>query len=325
MKKFICVVLLAGVNVSSVVCAETIQEMLNQAAVGRGSEHWQLLRSKASGSEHKALWSDEKKEGYVALRDRIVALGANAIPELRAIHDGTTNSWQQRLMAGICLERIQHGDEIRSFRTRDWRNDPEMQNDDDWRRRGGPYAIYRVAEKRWLEAGLTNHIVQLAWKEDGECPPLGGGWSLRAARILKKMNNPYLTDIARDCLLKEARNPEDIVYDERLNLFYKHLLEVRDHESLPMMFELWLKYREFERAISYNVSRSHGMDEQRSAKFADEAADVYLGPLLVLATPADEQWITEKLKSVKLGVKGQKVLAEYQQRCRQKPGLSGQP
>jgi len=253
---------------------------------------------------------------YLAARDAIVNLGPSTLLALANVTTNQASSWQQRAMAGICIERINRGEELKSFQDiKRWREDAELKKDPTWRDRGGPYGISSVAAKRWLEAGLTNHLVQLAWKGEGEHPPMGHSWDLLAAKTLEKINYPYLVNIAREHV-RAIKDPKDIAYGH-VNWYFDYLLRVKDHDSLALVFDLWLKYRPIERAADYKLLLERKNTVEQSERGADAHVERWLALILPMATPADEGWITEKLKDIKLGGDGQRFLSEYQQRCRQ--------
>jgi hypothetical protein len=61
---------------------------------------------------------------YIERRDAIVALGETALPWLAEMADDESASWQERLTARICFERIARGDEIRELLEHDWQQYP---------------------------------------------------------------------------------------------------------------------------------------------------------------------------------------------------------
>ena len=58
---------------------------------------------------------------YLVARNAIVEQGTNALPILDRLTVEKDLSWQQRLVARICYERILRGAEIEGLRHCDWR------------------------------------------------------------------------------------------------------------------------------------------------------------------------------------------------------------
>ena len=322
MKKIINGILFGAMVCVGAARAETVGELVAEAAraPGSGRQAAEYARAQAAGKSEQERWrllARQKTEGYTHKRDRVVALGKGAVPELQALRDNPRHAWAVRTTAAICVERIERLPEIQSFRTRLWREDPDLKNDSTWGKRGGPGGIYSVAVKRWLEAGLTNHMVQLAWKGDGEVPRIGHGWKIEAAEALEKIGHPDLIHIARD-IVQAIQEPEDMDG----HWFYSYLTRVKDHESLPMLFDLWVRFRNEVRPAKVALLRRYNNTPQQCAEEADRIVDGYLQLLLPIATVADEGWVMEKLKDLPLGGTGRMYVAQYQERCRQEAGPS---
>lgn len=105
---------------------------------------------------------------YVEVRNSIVALGDDALPELVRAAKNPSLTWQQRLMARICYERIARGKEIEALRTHDWRQHPGF--DRDWENTlGGPgFRMQPLAISYLAEVGLWYYYIELTWKQTGE-------------------------------------------------------------------------------------------------------------------------------------------------------------
>lgn len=273
------------------------------------AENARELLDMAFGSNSVARVASQP-EGFRQTRDRIVALGDATLPELRVIQGDPKSAWQQRVMAGICIERIERGAEIHS---QGWQDDPELKNDPTAMNRDGPQSIFRVAERYWLKAGLTNHLVQLAWKGEGEHPPYGHSWDIWAAKTLEKIHHPDLVNIARE-RVQAIQNPLCI----EGHWYYVCLLRLKDYDSLPLLFDLWIKYRDTEWNRTFRLTQEYKNTIEQSKQDADNHVDRWLSMLLLLAKPNDMNWITRKLNNINLGVDGRRYLVEYQQRCQSK-------
>ena len=77
-------------------------------------------------------------------------------------------SWQQRLTARICYERIQRGDDIEALRRYDWREHPDFNVE--WQRSmvGPGYKMYDLVVSRLVELGLWYYNIELTWKQTQE-------------------------------------------------------------------------------------------------------------------------------------------------------------
>jgi hypothetical protein len=286
--------------------AENVRELLQRASA---TPRAGIVKIKASGVETKFHAVTDKE--YVAVRDSIVAMGQSAVPELQAVVAAPASSWQERIMAGICLERIQRGDEIRAFVNYNWRNDPALRDEPDWNTRlGFPRKFFAVSEARLLATGLKYYWLELLWKRISEHPRLDGGrWHLRGASALEGTNDSDLVHVARE-RVQEIQDPMEIVGDGEW--YYHYLLRVKDHESLSLLFDIWLRYREQDWPQSLKMYlRYHPGEEDRCREYATQSSTALLPGLLAIAKPDDAGWITQKLQSIPLGTDAQKALDTY--------------
>lgn len=257
--------------------------------------------------EHR--WTAVTDKEYVTARDRIVALGQAAVPDLQAIIANSNSSWQERIMAGICRERIQHGVVIREVVTRNWKDDPNIAADPRVNSRLGPVgAAQSFMKQRFKDGGLYYHLFQLAWKRTGEHPPFGHSWDIWAAKVLEESGHADLIHIARE-RAQQIQDPITISGDWS----YQYLVRVKDHESFSRLFNLWLQYRELDWPVSFRMClRYHPGEEERCRESATESSTAWLRYLLPIATPADATWITEKLQGIELGTTAQNAMNAYQ-------------
>jgi hypothetical protein len=259
--------------------------------------------------EHR--WTAVTDREYATARDRIVGMGQTAVPELQAIIAGADSSWEERITAGICLERIRHGDAIREVVTRNWMDDPNVAADPRVNSRLGPVgAAESFMRQRFKDGGLHYHLLQLVWKRTGEHPPFGHSWDIWAAKVLEETGHADLIHIARE-RTRQIQDPRNISGD----WFYIYLVRMKDHDSLSRLFDLWLQYRELDWPLSFRMClRYHPGEEERCRKSATESSTSWLRDLLPIATATDAAWIAEKLQGIELGSAAQIALNAYLQR-----------
>jgi len=115
--------------------------------------------------EQLQLAADTLGTKYLAFRTNIVASGTNVVSELKRIVSTTNELWQIRLMAGICMERIERGRDLQAFIDKDWRTDPEY--DKQWEMlRGGPGSgdLGKLVLRRYKEQGFWHYYMETIWK-----------------------------------------------------------------------------------------------------------------------------------------------------------------
>lgn len=264
---------------------------------------------------------------YTALRNQIIGHGQQVVPELQQALVDIGRDWKERAMAGIALEWIQRGDVIRGFVNYEWHKDPILKDDPGWLTRSGmPRRFGDAFEKQVAEVNLNYYYLEVAWKEISERPQIGSSWIMSGAGMAEKCENPYLLHVAREKVENIGVKWNGVPAIDG-NWYYSYLLRTRDHESLPMLVDLWTKYRETYRPKSLRYHKDgnpHRMEEDIE-RFADNTVDGHLQLLLTVATPADEEWILEKLKGIKLGPDGRRFLADYQRRCREPVASAAAP
>jgi hypothetical protein len=295
---------------SSFCYGEDLRELVRQTAAAKGA----FRGSYALFTEEDA--ARVRGDAYRITRDKIVALGQGAVPELQELRDSINSPWQERVIAGVCLERIQHMDKINAFAQHDWRAEPDLRGAPGWQSRSGmPRGFFAVAEKRWGETGLRYHLLQLMWKGVGEMPKIAGRdqWEGWAREYLKKQADPYLLHVAR-ALVRAVTVPEDIAFGHA-NDYYQYLHQVRDHDSLPLMFDLWIDYRNAYWPQKFEAINRYNKNAEQSRRNTDSSFDEWMAGLLEMARPEDAVWIAAKLKDVPLGERGRGYLAAYLEKC----------
>ncbi len=105
---------------------------------------------------------------YLETRTAILTGGSNAIPSLLRCAIEPSLTWQQRLVARICYERLTRSAEIETLRSYEWRADPGY--DTNWEKNivGPGLKLEMIAVPRIREVGLWYYYIELTWKETEE-------------------------------------------------------------------------------------------------------------------------------------------------------------
>jgi hypothetical protein len=184
---------------------------------------------------------------YVEVRNGIVSSGVDALPELARAAENPSLTWQQRLMARICYERIARGKEIEALRTHDWRQHPGF--DRDWEKNlSGPGRLMQPLAFSYLaEVGLWYYYIEMTWKQTGEL----------TVSPLRNINEHW----QRWCRMALAGRPEEVYLhlamrerlekDERLEAadaarIYRELLESKWPEAVPVLVRRYEAYNKRE-------------------------------------------------------------------------------
>ena len=296
---FVATALITGSSIYAQSVSQLLQDAISAPPAG-------VVETVTPTGQHK--WDVISEKLYVTARNRIVELGQTAIPELQAIVTDPASTWQQRIMAGICLERIQRADEIRAFVNYDFRNDPELRDLPGWNTRlGFPAKLWEVAHQRLRNSGLHQYCLELAWKRVSEHPRIDKGWDTAGAYVLEKLGDTNLLFIAREYVqaIQDPMKTEG-------NWYHGYLIRVKDHDSLPLIFDLWLRRREKDWQQSFAMYlRHHPGEEERCREYATQSSTSLIPSLLAIATQQDAGWITQKLQNIPLGSDAQKALNRY--------------
>lgn len=107
---------------------------------------------------------------YLGTRAAILANGTNALPLLARCAVGPELTWQQRLVARICYERLVRGAEIEALRAYDWRTDSGY--DRGWEKyiTGPAIKLGTIVVPKCREIGLWYYYIELNWKDTEEKP-----------------------------------------------------------------------------------------------------------------------------------------------------------
>lgn len=160
MRRMIC--LMCGLVSMGVAAGDDAQlrDMLASAATNRGS-------------------------AYLEVRTAILAPGTNALPSLGRCAVASDMTWQQRLVARICYERITRGADFEALWAYDWRTDKSY--DKKWEQLivGPSFKMGSIVVPKCREVGLWYYYIELTWKETNEFPSCG-----KCLKPLQEYTNP---------------------------------------------------------------------------------------------------------------------------------------
>ena len=203
-------------------------------------------------------------EVYIEIRTTIGDLGTDALPLLAQAGNDATLSWQQRLVARICYERIARSNDIVALRQHDWRAYPPYSApqaklvfhknkagkivSSDVQPSGakltsimgpqtdmGPFVVPKCRD-----AGLWYYFVELTWKQTGENASLkprdprfelAWPWWCREA-LTGQPEEIFLLLAIRERL----QNDQELVERENFE-FYKKLLKEQDAEAVSILVQ----------------------------------------------------------------------------------------
>ena len=105
---------------------------------------------------------------YLENRAAILALGTNALPALARCVVNRDLTWQQRLVARICYERLGRGADIEVLRAYNWSADPGYRKEWENCIVGPGLKMSTIVVPKCRETGLWYYYVELTWKETEE-------------------------------------------------------------------------------------------------------------------------------------------------------------
>jgi len=180
---------------------------------------------------------------YMEARTDITVLGVDALPELARAAENPSLTWQQRLVARICYERIARSRDIEALRTLDWRQHSKF--DQDWERNlSGPSRLMQpLAISHLAEVGLWYYYIEVTWKQTDEL----------AVSPLRHINEHW----QRWCRMALAGRPEEVYLlramteriekDEFLEAadavrLYREILDAKWPEAVPVLVRRYEAY-----------------------------------------------------------------------------------
>ena len=179
---------------------------------------------------------------YLEARTSILALGTNALPALGRGAVDTDLTWQQRLVARICYERLVRSADIEALRAYNWRADTGY--DKNWERNivGPGFKMGVIVVPKCKEIVLWYYYIELTWKETGE-------------DILNSRDNGVRGRWPHWCLDAVAEEPERYWYRqavaERMSDLpfsawhlgrYQTFLREKDPEVVPILVQYYDMY-----------------------------------------------------------------------------------
>jgi hypothetical protein len=266
-----------------------------------------LISALSSGQDISAQLNEAAtatKPDYLILRNRIIAQGAAAEPQLEAILRNESVSSQERMLAGICLERIRRGDEIEAFIKKDWHDLPELRDDPGWMSHVGvPSTLLPMMRKELVALDLPYYELELLWKKTTEFNrqlKKASIWRDMSANALKEANNYFLPEV----LLSYVQNDPQS-YSSEASHFAQMLTEIGFHPAFQVIFDRWLTAR----AEGIKAMEKFGQNERRT--------DGEIARYLAFATAEDADWIAERLSKITLGGLGKGAYEDYLRRCKE--------
>ena len=193
-------------------------------------------------------------------RTDITVLGVDALPELARAAENPSLTWQQRLVARICYERIARSKDIEALRTLDWRQHSKF--DQDWERNlSGPSRLMQpLAISHLAEVGLWYYYIEVTWKQTDEL----------AVSPLRHINEHW----QRWCRMALAGRPEEMYLlramterlekDELLEAadavrLYREILDAKWPEAVPVLVRRYEAYNKREITGPEVFSGSHAI------------------------------------------------------------------
>lgn len=191
---------------------------------------------------------------YLDARQAVLDLGTNSLPLLTQAASDSGLTWQQRLAARICYERMTRGTDIEALRRYDWRTDPGY--DRRWEEYivGVRYRLGKIAVPKCVEVGLWYYYLELPWKNTAEYaikprdprlnntdifPDCWIGWCILALK--EQPERYYLTKVLTE------RLDSDTLLSQPLDLdYYKYLLFNKETNAVPVLVERYDAYSKHE-------------------------------------------------------------------------------
>ncbi len=193
-------------------------KMLKDASVAEGSEYIQ----KRNNIIKKATAGEQPEEFLAELKD--------------AAEDEAL-SWQIRLMANICVERVEHGDEIEKIIHYKWKTHPDYDKELAKSIVGPINSIGRIIPKELKKKKMWFYYLEGVWKKTKECdttvPRLAPNWSWFCLDALTDSpESYYLFRILENEILQDPKMGK---YDTQQT--YMYLIKHADKTSIKFLLE----------------------------------------------------------------------------------------
>ena len=181
---------------------------------------------------------------YIDIRNQIVAVGSNNGVDLAAIAGKTNETWQMRLVAGICAERIGKHDAILEIAMKDWQRDPEY--NPKWQESHGGLSASpefgALMLMRYNEKALWFYYMELLWKgteEHSQDSELHGVQWNRLSRT-SVLASPCVDLLMRVLEERIMRDPDFTTFETKQEFGF--LVENESRLCLPFVLEGWLRF-----------------------------------------------------------------------------------
>ncbi len=242
--------------------------MFGLASVGvAAGDDMQLKNMLASAATNRGT-------AYLEARAEILAPGTNALPALGHCSIASDLTWQQRLVARICYERLSRDSDFVALWAYDWRSDKGYNKQWEQHILGPTANLGKIVVPKCREIGLWYYYVELTWKETGELPSCG-----KCLKPIQEYTNPrerqaemerrakeglrscihqdsgFCGSWARWCLEAVANEPERCWYrltvEERMAASpfsdwhigrYETFLREKDPETVPVLVQCYDAY-----------------------------------------------------------------------------------
>ncbi len=109
----------------------------------------------------------EESNSYINARNAILSHDKE-LPLLLVAATNPALSWQQHLVARICVEHIVRSNEIESLRNYNWRNDPKYNHEWEGSHVGPSSMMGGIAVPKFVEMGLSYYYIEVLWKNTEE-------------------------------------------------------------------------------------------------------------------------------------------------------------
>ena len=193
-------------------------------------------------------------KAYLEARDPIVKLGQDAKPLLVQAATDASLTWQQRLVARICYERMTRAADIEALRRYDWRTHPQYDKQWEMCIVGPGVRLGTIVVPKCTETGLWYYYIEMAWRDTGEYavwpfdPRINDtrtlseswlGWCMSA--VQGQPESYYLTQALNERLELDASLSEPISVN-----YYWYLLLNKETNAVPILVKRYDAYSKHE-------------------------------------------------------------------------------
>jgi hypothetical protein len=188
-------------------------------------------------------------KGYLETRNGILDLGKDALSLLAQAAADSKLTWQERLVARICYERMTRGEEIEALRRYDWRSHSHYDKQWEMSIVGARIRLGTIVTPTCVENGLWYYYVEMAWKETEEYAlhpfnPMNDTRSLSASWLgwcmgaLGGQPESYYLMKA----LAERLDLDPALSDSLHVEYYRYLLEKKQTDAVPILVQRYNAY-----------------------------------------------------------------------------------